>query len=151
MNRAQQIIPSMLVAMVGLAVCFVSYTQEPSDAFLFPRLISTAFAGLALWTLARAIIGSNENDKGINRVDFLNLVPGFLVMVIYVFWAAKSFGFYTATAIAFLIVLSLYDPGSHRDWKVWGKRLIITACFVAVMYGLFAKLLKVYTPREVFF
>jgi len=48
-------------------------------------------------------------------------------------------------------LLSLYDPASHRELKSWGKRIIITACFMAVMYGLFAKLLKVYTPREILF
>ncbi len=35
--------------------------------------------------------------------------------------------------------------------KAWTKRVIITACFVAVMYGLFALLLNVYTPREILF
>ncbi|MDG1425628.1 MAG: tripartite tricarboxylate transporter TctB family protein, partial [Paracoccaceae bacterium] len=48
-------------------------------------------------------------------------------------------------------LLSLYDPGSHTEIRTWVKRLIITAVFMVVMYGLFAKLLKVYTPREIFF
>jgi hypothetical protein len=33
----------------------------------------------------------------------------------------------------------------------WVKRIIATAVFIAVMYGLFALLLKVYTPRELLF
>jgi hypothetical protein len=80
-----------------------------------------------------------------------NLAPGLIVTLIYMFWAAKGLGFYTATSIAFFCLLSLYDPASHREIKSWVKRVIITACFVAVMYGLFALLLKVYTPREIFF
>ena len=80
-----------------------------------------------------------------------NLAPGLIVMVIYVFWAAKGLGFYTATAIAFFILLSLYDPAPHGEIKSWGKRVLITAGFMVVIYGLFAQLLYVFTPREIFF
>ena len=64
---------------------------------------------------------------------------------------AMHFGLLAALAIAFFILLSLYDPAPHTAIKSWIKRIIITACFMAVMYGLFALLLKVYTPREIFF
>lgn len=151
MNRAQQVVPAALVALVGLVVCYISYTQEPADAYLFPRLISTAFAVLALWSFGRSVMGGDQTGSGLSMQGFLNLLPGFIVMLVYVFWAAKSFGFYTATAVAFFIVLSLYNPASHRAAATWGRRVIVTAIFIAVMYGLFAKLLKVYTPREVFF
>jgi hypothetical protein len=60
-------------------------------------------------------------------------------------------GFYTASTITFFILLSLYDPAPHREMRSWIKRIIITAGFLAVMYGLFAALLNVYTPREIFF
>ena len=43
MNRFQHAIPAGLIALVGLWVCFVSYTQTPAAAFAFPRLISTVF------------------------------------------------------------------------------------------------------------
>ena len=80
-----------------------------------------------------------------------NILPGLLVMLIFVFWAAKALGFYTASTIAFFILLSLYDPAPHGEVRTWGKRIIITAGFLAVMYGLFAMLLGVFTPREIFF
>ncbi len=149
--RLQHMIGSGIVAAVGIWVTYVSYTQQPSEAFLFPRLISTVFVVLALWTFAKACLGWTKVGGGITATQFKNLVPGLLVALVYIFWAAKGLGFYTATAIAFFILLSLYDPASHKELKTWGKRILITAVFMIVMYGLFAKLLTVYTPREVFF
>lgn len=149
--RLQHTIASGAVAMVGTWVTYISYTQQPSEAFLFPRLIATVFLVLALWTFAKACLGWTKVGGGINGRQFTNLLPGLIVALIYVFWAAKGLGFYTATTVTFFILLTLYDPASHREIKTWVKRSIITACFVAVMYCLFALLLKVYTPREIFF
>jgi asparagine N-glycosylation enzyme membrane subunit Stt3 len=144
-------IASGVVAAVGLWVTYVSFTQQPSEAFLFPRLISSVFVVLALWTFIKACLGWTKVGDGLSSGQFINLLPGLVIALVYIFWAAKGLGFYTAGAIAFFILLSLYDPASHRELKSWVKRVIITAIFTAVMYGLFALLLKVYTPREIFF
>lgn len=151
MNRTQHIISSGLVAFVGLWVCGISYTQQPAEAFLFPRLISSVFVALALWTFGKAIIGWSKVGNGVSARAFMQMLPGLLVAILYVFWAAKGLGFYTATSICFFILLSLYDPAPHTEPRSWIKRLIISGVFMVVIYGLFAKLLKVYTPREIFF
>lgn len=151
MSRLQQILPSGLIALVGLWVAYISYTQQPAEAFLFPRLVSTVFVVLALWTLGRAVLGLQKTGQGVSLDMLRNLAPGLLVALVYIFWAAKGLGFYTATTLAFFILLSLYDPAPHGAAKTWVKRVIITASFMAVMYGLFALLLKVWTPREVLF
>lgn len=149
--RLQHIVASGVVALVGVWVAYLSYTQEPAAAFLFPRLISTVFVVLALWTFAKACLGWTKVGAGVSTGAFMRLLPGLVVAVIYIFWAARGLGFYTATTIAFFILFSLYDPAPHTALKSWGKRMLITACFIAVMYGLFAMLLQVYTPREVLF
>jgi len=149
--RTQHMIASGLVAAVGVTVAYVSYTQEPADAFLFPRLISTVFVVLALWTFGKALLGRSKVGNGLGRKAMLNILPGLIVALVYIFWAAKGLGFYTASTITFFILLSLYDPAPHNKPGTWIKRLIITAGFLAVMYGLFALLLNVFTPREIFF
>ena len=149
--RVQHICASGIVAAVGGWVTYVSYTQKPAEAFLFPRLISTVFVVLALWTFAKALLGPTKVGAGLSPPALMKLAPGLLVSLVYVFWGAKALGFYTATAVAFFILLSLYDPAPHDRLKSWIKRLAITAGFVLVMYGLFAKLLSVFTPREIFF
>ena len=151
MNRTQHIISSGLIAFVGLWVCWVSYTQQPAEAFLFPRLISSVFVVLALWTFGKAIMGWSKVGNGVSARAFMQMLPGLLVAILYVFWAAKGLGFYTATSLCFFILLSLYDPAPHTEPRSWIKRLIISGVFMVVIYGLFAKLLKVYTPREIFF
>ena len=151
MSRTQHIIPSGLIFAVGCWIAWISYTQQPADAFLFPRLISTAFVALAGWTFVKALLGWSKIGSGVTRQMAINLFPGLIVSLIYVFWAAKNLGFYTATALTFFALLSLYDPAPHNAAKSWIKRAIITACFIAVMYAVFGLLLKVYTPREILF
>ena len=149
--RSQHIVASGLVAAVGLWVTYVSYTAEPAAAFLFPRIIATVFVVLALWTFGKALLGRTRVGNGLSVEALKNILPGLIVSLIYVFWAAKTLGFYTASTIAFFVLLSLYDPAPHGEIRTWGKRIIITAGFLAVMYSLFAMLLNVFTPREIFF
>lgn len=149
-NRLQHAIPSGFIALVGGWVAWISYTQEPAEAFLFPRLISTVFFVLALWTFGKAVMGMSKTGEGLSWPMVKNLFPGMLVSGIYIFWAAKAIGFYGAFAVSFIILLSLYDPSSHRLGRTWVKRFIITAGVVAVMYGVFAVILNVYTPRGMF-
>lgn len=149
--RTQHIIASGLVAVVGVWVAYISYTAQPAAAFLFPRIISTVFVFLALWTFGKALLGRTKVGNGLSVEAIKNIAPGLIVALIYTFWAANTLGFYTASTIAFFILLSLYDPAPHGSLRTWGKRLLITAGFLAVMYGLFALLLNVFTPREIFF
>lgn len=148
--RNQHIIASGIVAGVGISVCYLSYTQQPSEAFTFPRLISTVFAVLAIWTFGKALLGKTKVGNGLSMEAMTRITPGLLVMLVYIFWAAKALGFYTSSTIAFFILLSLYDPAPHSERKSWIRRALITAGFLAIMYGLFAMLLNVYTPREFF-
>ena len=149
--QSQHILASGLVAAVGVTVAYISYTAEPSRAFLFPRIISTLFAVLALWTFGKALIGKTKVGNGLDRTAVLRLGPGLIVALVYVFWAADTLGFYTATALAVFILLTLYDPAPHDEPRSWVRRAIVTAGFVAVMYGLFAMLLNVFTPQEILF
>ena len=149
--RNQHIIASGLVAAVGLWVAYVSYTAEPAAAFLFPRIISSVFVVLALWTFAKALLGRTKVGNGLSAEALRNIMPGLVVALIFVFWAAETLGFYTASTITFFILVSIYDPAPHGEIRTWIKRTIITAGFLAIMYALFAMLLNVFTPREIFF
>jgi len=150
LNIVQHKISSGLVALVAVTVCYVSFTRQPADAYLFPRVVSIFFLGLALWTFVKALMGRSKAGNGLSINMFKNMAPGVLISAIYIFWAAKSLGFYTATSVAFFLLLTSYDPASHSEYKSWFKRIIITAGFVAIMYALFAKILVVYTPRGMF-
>ena len=149
--RTQHILASGVIAVVGITVAYISFTQEPADAFIFPRLISSVFAVLAIWTFGKALMGRTKVGNGLSTEAMKNMLPGLIVAIVYIFWAAKGLGFYTATTITTFVLISLYDPAPHGALKSWIRRALITAGFMAVMYGLFAMLLNVFTPREIFF
>ena len=150
MNMIQHKISSSIIAIVGVVVCYISFTQQPSEAYLFPRLISVFFVTFALWTSAKAWMGTSKTGEGLSGEMSKNMAPGLIIATIYILWAAKNVGFYTSSVIAFFILLSLYDPADHKLPKSWIKRVLITAGFMAVMYVLFAVILQVYTPRGMF-
>lgn len=149
MNRLQQVIPSGIIAAAGISICYVSYTTEPTEAFLFPKMISSAFAVLAVWTFIEALLGRARASQGVSVEIFKNLLPGLVIALAYVYWAAEALGFYSSAAIAFFLLLSVYDASPHQEVRSWVRRLLITAGYLAVMYGLFSLLLKVYTPRGI--
>ncbi|MGB1235585.1 MAG: tripartite tricarboxylate transporter TctB family protein [Planktomarina sp.] len=169
MNRFQTLLPSGTLTLVGIWITWVSYTQEPAAAFMFPRLVATLFLILAAWSLINAILGLPDDAPGVSKRMFKNMIPGIIVGAIYIFWMAagarrfrgiegdlgfylsKGLGFYTATAIAMFTIVTLYDPAPHNRVGTWVRRAIITAVFTTVMYLLFSTLLSVYTPRETLF
>lgn len=147
MTRTQHVASSGVVLAVGLWVLWISFTQQPASAFLFPRLISVAFVGLAAWTFGKALLGWSKVGDGVSAELAKRLAPGLILACVYIFWAAKTLGFYAATTVAVFLLITWYDGRAMTDLKAWIRRVVITAIIMAVLYGLFAKVLAVYTPR----
>ena len=154
MNRLEQAIPAGIIMLVGLWVAFTSYTQTPAEAFVFPRLVSAVFVVLSVWVFVQSLMKDGETGETgatIPKEMWLRMLPGLAVSAVYVFWAAKAFGFYTATAVTVFVLISMYDPAPHSAPKSWVKRVAIAVGFMVVMYLLFKMLLGVFTPREILF
>lgn len=149
-SRTQHFTAAGLVLAVAVSVAWLSFTQEPVEAFLFPRLISVVFSVLALWNFVRAASGMAKVGTGLTFRHAGNILPGILVMLVYALFAAKFFGFYVSSAVAFLTIYTLYDPTPITSGRGWARRVIVTIGFMIVIYGLFALLLKVQTPRGLF-
>ncbi len=149
-QRVQHLAPNLLIAGVSIFVTWLSFTQEPAQAYLFPRLVSSLMTALALWSLARAALGVSKVGDGIALQTALNIAPGLILIFVYVFWAAKTLGFYTASALAFLLLFTIYDPTPVTNIRGWALRIVITAAFMAVIYALFTLLLKVQVPRGLY-
>ena len=132
MRSAQHIIPSGVIALVGIWICYVSFTQQPAEAFLFPRIISVAFVALALWTFGKALLGWSKVGDGISAELAKNLAPGLILACVYIFWGAKTLGFYAATTVAVFLLISYYDGKSMTDFRAWTRRILITAVIMAV-------------------
>lgn len=149
--RYQHLIPASAVLLLAIIVAWISFTHEAKDAFLFPRMISVAMLVLAAWNFIRAAIGIAKVGSGFSVGLLKTIAPGIVVMIVFIFFLAKLLGFYTASLITFVSIFSIYDPASHTDPKSWAKRIAVAVIFMAIMYGLFNLLLKVQTPRGIFF
>ncbi|EFL89288.1 tripartite tricarboxylate transporter TctB family protein [Ahrensia sp. R2A130] len=149
-SRAQHVVPAGVVLALAILVAWLSFTQEPADSFLFPRIISVFFVALAIWNFARAALGMAKVGGGIDMGTAGRIFPGLIIMSVTVFWAAKALGFYVACTLAFFLIFSLYDPAPHSQLGSWLRRIVVTVAFMAVIYALFAMLLQVQTPRGIF-
>ena len=67
-------IPALIVLGIAVAVAVISFTQQPADVFVFPRLVSIFFVILALWNAARAVLGMARGTHPRTHVG--KLVPG---------------------------------------------------------------------------
>ena len=104
--RIQHLVPATIILVLGIWVAWISFTQEPSGAFLFPRLISVIMVLLAVWNFSRAALGFAKAGAGFYAYEIRNILPGLVVAAIYVFFAAKMLGFYVASIATFLIIYS---------------------------------------------
>ncbi len=150
-SRAQHLAPALGVLALAATVAWLSFTREPAAAFLFPRLISGVMLGLALWNLVRAALGFARVGRGLDAGTVRRVAPGIVVMLVYVLFAAKALGFYAASFLAFVALHSLYDPRPRARIGSWARRIGIAFAVLFVVHALFAWLLKVQTPRGVFF
>ena len=168
-SRTQHLFASSVILVVAAWVCWVSINGEPAEAFLLPRLISIFFVFFAVWNFVRALMGLSKVGEGLSGAVARAIVPGLIVMLVYFFWAAKGYGrvaalegtdwyewvrrglgFYTSSTIAFFLIYTIYDPAPVTSLKAWAKRIIVTVIFMSVIFGLFAELLQVQTPRGLY-
>lgn len=150
-SRFQHSVMAFAVLVVAIIVAWLSFTEEPAEAFLFPRLIAMFFVVLAVWNFGRAALGLARVGEGMTLAQAGNKLPGLLVAGALVFYGAKFLGFYTSATLAMLAITTLYDPAPYWSPSAWLKRIVITLGFMAVIYGLFALLLQVQTPRGLYF
>ena len=150
-GRTRHLVPAVAVLGIAATVAWLSFTREPADAFLFPRLISGVMLALAAWNAARAALGLSRVGAGIALAEIRTVAPGVLVMLVYVLFAARELGFYAASFVAFVALYSLHDPAPHARASSWVRRVLVALGFMVVIWALFTLLLKVQTPRGLFF
>jgi len=148
---AEHRIASGGILLVAAIVAYISFTGEPASAFLFPRIIATVMLALAVWNFIRAVTGVSKVGDGVSPSLAKTIAPGILIVLVYIFFMAKLFGFYVSSFAAFVTIYAVYDPASHTEIKSWIKRALTALVFMAIIYGLFSILLKVQTPRGMFF
>ena len=136
-------IVSVLVA-ISLSILLVvaSFSGGHSEAYLFPRIITSIMLVLSVLLLIQHFYGKNHPIKTIN---IAKLAPFFILIIIFVL-LGENLGFYLCASLMFLTICYFYYP-EKRDLKKVLFFLLICAAFMMTMYFLFTFLLKVQVPR----
>ena len=136
-------IVSVLVA-ISLSILLVvaSFSGGHSEAYLFPRIITSIMLVLSLLLLIQHFYGKNHPKKTIN---IAKLAPFFILIIIFVL-LGENLGFYLCASLMFLTICYFYYP-EKKDLKKVLFFLLICAAFMMAMYFLFTFLLKVQVPR----
>lgn len=150
-TRAQHLIPAVAILALAGTVVWLSYAREPASALLFPRLLSTVMLVFAGWNFVRAALGLARVGDGFEASELVAILPGVAVTLVYILFAAKWLGFYVASfGASWFSILCPTRPRISKP-STWLRRLIITTGFMLMIYGLFSMLLKIQTPRGLYF
>ena len=136
-------IASVLVA-ISLSILLVvaSFSGGHTDAYFFPRIITSIMLFLSLLLLIQHFYGKNHPIK---KINIAKLTPFFILIIIFIL-LGENLGFYLCASLMFLTISYFYYP-EKKDMKKILFFLLISAVFMMAIYFLFTFLLKVQVPR----
>ena len=127
--------------LAAVAFCASWFVDEP-EAYTFPRLVSILFLIFATANLIRSFFAESFSIDQFTRLR--PLLPGMALIALYIA-LAEHIGFYVSAALIYWSLAFAYSENhNHRSAL---KSAVIALAVVAVLYLLFAILLKVQTPR----
>ena len=131
----------VLVLILSILLAYASFSGGTSEAYIFPKLLSTVMIILSFLSLV--LYFYNKNEK-ITEVDIkkLSIYLGSLLLFL-VF--GELLGFYFLAVLIFFIICYVYSEKKNK--KNIFYNFLITLCFMIFIYFLFAILLKVQAPR----
>jgi hypothetical protein len=131
----------VLVLILSILLAYASFSGGTSEAYIFPKLLSTVMIILSFLSLV--LYFYNKNEK-ITEVDIkkLSIYLGSLLLFL-VF--GELLGFYFLAVLIFLIICYVYSEKKNK--KSIFYNFLITLSFMIFIYFLFAILLKVQAPR----
>ena len=134
---------SVLVA-ISLSTLLVaaSFSGGNSEAYLFPRIITSTMLVLSLILLIQHFY---EKNHPIKKINIAKLAPFFTLIIIFIL-LGENLGFYLCASLMFLTICYFYYP-EKKDMKKILFFLLICALFMTAIYFLFTFLLKVQVPR----
>ena len=136
-------IATVLVA-ISLSILLVvaSFSGGNSEAYLFPRIITSIMLVLSLILLIQHFY---EKNHPIKKINIAKLAPFFTLIIIFIL-LGENLGFYLCASLMFLTICYFYYP-EKKDMKKILFFLLICALFMTAIYFLFTFLLKVQVPR----
>ena len=131
----------VLVLILSILLAYASFSGGTSEAYIFPKLLSTVMIILSFLSLVLYLYNKNEKITEID-IKKLSIYLGSLLLFL-VF--GELLGFYFLAVLIFLIIC--YVHSKKKNKKSIFYNFLITLCFMIFIYFLFAILLKVQAPR----
>jgi energy-converting hydrogenase Eha subunit G len=140
--RIKNLLIVIFAITLSMLLAIASFGAEYSEAYLFPRIITSIMMLLSLLLLIFHFYEKNYQSESIN---IAKLSP-ILILFIFFIFAGEYLGFYFSTSIIFLSICFFYFP-QKKDIKKLLYFLLVGTSFMATIYFLFSFFLKVQVPR----
>lgn len=141
-NFAAAYAGDLCLSAFALLLLYASFSAEPADAYLFPRLSSVL---LAVFCLANAVLHfTTDKSSPVSLALCRRLAPGAAIIVLYVS-LAETAGFYPASVVACFSLCFCYSQSEGRR-RLWTSAAA-TVLVMGLVYFLFGILLQVHTPE----
>ena len=131
----------VLVLILSILLAYASFSGGTSEAYIFPKLLSTVMIILSFLSLVLYLY--NKNEK-ITEVDIKKLSIYLSSLLLFLVFG-ELLGFYFLAVLIFLIICYVYSEKKNK--KSIFYNFLITICFMTSIYLLFAILLKLQAPR----
>ena len=131
----------IITLILSILLAYVSFAGEASEAYLFPKIITSTM--IILSSLSILFYFFEKNQK-IAKIDMIKLSVYLILIILFILFG-EILGFYFSTTLIFLTVCYYYSE--NKATKVIIYNLLVTVFFMLFIYFLFSVLLKVQVPR----
>ena len=131
----------IITLILSILLTFVSFTGGTSEAYLFPKIITSTM--IILSSLSLLFYFFEKNQK-IAKIDMIKLSVYLILIILFILFG-EILGFYFSATLIFLIVCCYYSE--NKATKAIIYNLLVTVFFMLFIYCLFSVLLKVQVPR----
>jgi len=131
----------ILVLSLSVLLTYVSFSGGTSEAYLFPKLITTIMMILA--SIAFVLYFYNKKEI-VAEVDIKKLSIYLMSLILFISFG-EVLGFYFLSTLLFITISYFYSEDIGKKTLIYN--FLIAFLFMIFIYFLFTVLLKVQVPR----
>ena len=140
-NNLTSLICILFISITLAYLSFTGETENTSEAYLFPKLITFVMIILSSFSLIFYFL---NKTLSVAKVDIKKLSVYLISLILFVF-LGETFGFYLLAILLFFI--NSYYYAENKNIKKIIQSVIVTIIFMLFIYFLFSIMLKVQVTR----
>ena len=141
MIKISKLISVIFILLLSTLLAYVSFSGGTSEAYLFPKIITSVMMILSSLALVLYFFDKAENFA---KVDIKKLSIYLISLILFISFG-EFLGFYFLAILLFIIICYFYSE--RKTIKTFIYNLLVTFLFMICTYFLFSILLKVQVPR----